>query len=495
MNPRNDTSLTTLVSSIIEEGKATDRSIRCACDKDGVPELISVYDVIAVLCDCSLDEASDKYRKTVREKIPVCSTYKFPGERQRDTPVAIPSTIVRIISQLPRNKYPKVNNMRTKFAEVITRAIESEQLIDKLKTRVSELEQQLMPIALKDATLTLNGVPIVCRASDGYIDATELCRASMKTKLIADWYRLKRAKEFMTALSSDMGIPIAELVKIGAQHEHTWIHRKVAYELVMWLSISFAIQVNRWLDQLIVTGSVTIGYEQKIEEVEAQYKAQVKSLLDHNHVLEIENSELKDVAFLKHERMAIDSLTAQMSTIDLTFYKDASCLYSVYIGEFDDEPHFKYGYSNHIANRLKAHEDEFGDDTKLTCLFKCANGEMLETKVREYLQTINALREHTIDGDVVHREIFVSSKQHPIMSIVTKLMMIRDVGMTYDEKDLVNERLKAENARLTAENSTLKSEMESKGFLVQLKEYMTAWLPQVSSPRRGAGVHRQDGAR
>jgi len=200
-------------------------------------------------------------------------------------------------------------------------------------------------------------------------------------------------------------------------------------------------------------------------------------LLDRNHVLEIENGELKDIAFLKHERMAIDSLTMQMSTIDLALYEDASCLYCVHIGEFDDEPYFKYGYSNHIADRLKAHVEEFGDETKLACLFKCANGEMLEAKVREYLQTINALREHTIDGDVVHREIFVSSKQHPIMSIVTKLMMIRDVGMTYDEKDLANERLKAENARLTAE-------IGSKGLLGQLKEYVSAWLPQVSSPKK-----------
>lgn len=104
---------------------------------------------------------------------------------------------------------------------------------------------------------TFNGVTLVYRASDGYVDATILCKASMENnKRVVDWMRLKRTKEFLTELGIGVGIPTPELVILGHSNnfgkdsEHTWVHRKVAYDIATWLSLKFAFQVHNWLDEL-----------------------------------------------------------------------------------------------------------------------------------------------------------------------------------------------------------------------------------------------------
>ena len=87
------------------------------------------------------------------------------------------------------------------------------------------------------------------RAVDGYINATAMCKAA--GKLIADFTRLKTTKEFLEALSSDMGIPITQLIqtlKNGFTGEQgTWVHPQVAIHLAQWLSAQFAVQVTKWV--------------------------------------------------------------------------------------------------------------------------------------------------------------------------------------------------------------------------------------------------------
>ncbi len=51
------------------------------------------------------------------------------------------------------------------------------------------------------------------RTRDTYIDATAMCEAA--GKLFADYWRLKGTKAHLAALSSVMGIPIAELIQPG----------------------------------------------------------------------------------------------------------------------------------------------------------------------------------------------------------------------------------------------------------------------------------------
>ena len=87
------------------------------------------------------------------------------------------------------------------------------------------------------------------RVSDGYFNATAMCRAS--GKLMGDYLRLSVTKAFLNELSFDMGIPISTLVqsvKGGQRHlQGTWVHPQVAINLAQWLSPKFAVLVSKWV--------------------------------------------------------------------------------------------------------------------------------------------------------------------------------------------------------------------------------------------------------
>lgn len=87
------------------------------------------------------------------------------------------------------------------------------------------------------------------RAIDGYVNATAMCRVAGKQ--LGHYLENKTTREFLVELSSDIGIPIAELVQIVmggvADGQGTWVHPDVAIHLGQWCSPKFAVQVSRWV--------------------------------------------------------------------------------------------------------------------------------------------------------------------------------------------------------------------------------------------------------
>lgn len=85
------------------------------------------------------------------------------------------------------------------------------------------------------------------RASDGYINATALCKAAGKQW--GHYWESNNTKEFMAELESDIGIPISVLVQStrGGLLQGTWIHPQVSIHLAQWLSAKFAVQVSKWV--------------------------------------------------------------------------------------------------------------------------------------------------------------------------------------------------------------------------------------------------------
>lgn len=87
------------------------------------------------------------------------------------------------------------------------------------------------------------------RASDGYINATAMCKAA--GKLVADYRRLGSTDAFLQALEADVGIPISALlqsVKGGDPAlQGTWVHPQVAIHMAQWLSPQFAVRVSKWV--------------------------------------------------------------------------------------------------------------------------------------------------------------------------------------------------------------------------------------------------------
>lgn len=87
------------------------------------------------------------------------------------------------------------------------------------------------------------------RITDGYVNASAMCKAC--GKLTADYLRLSVTQAFLNELSSDMGIPISDLVQTikggTPQFQGTWVHPLIAINLGQWLSPKFAILVSKWV--------------------------------------------------------------------------------------------------------------------------------------------------------------------------------------------------------------------------------------------------------
>jgi hypothetical protein len=107
----------------------------------------------------------------------------------------------------------------------------------------------------------LDGHQVSQRQTDGYVNATELCRAA--GKLFADYGRLEATTAFLNEASVSMGIPIDSLVqsKPGRPDRGggTWVHPDVAVHLAQWCSPRFAVAVSKWVRELLTTGRVELA--------------------------------------------------------------------------------------------------------------------------------------------------------------------------------------------------------------------------------------------
>lgn len=87
------------------------------------------------------------------------------------------------------------------------------------------------------------------RAVDGYVNATAMCKVAGKQ--LGHYLENVSTRAYLQELSSDIGIPISELVQSVrggfASQQGTWVHPEVAVHLGQWLSPKFAVMVARWV--------------------------------------------------------------------------------------------------------------------------------------------------------------------------------------------------------------------------------------------------------
>ena len=104
-----------------------------------------------------------------------------------------------------------------------------------------------------------NGI-VPQRASDGYVNATEMCRAA--DKKFNDYHRNKTSESFLAELSLDTGIPVSKLVVIikgGNRYvQGTWVHPQVAINLAQWCSAKFAVAVAKLVTDWMRGDFVTV---------------------------------------------------------------------------------------------------------------------------------------------------------------------------------------------------------------------------------------------
>ena len=157
--------------------------------------------------------------------------------------------IARKLGLDPKQKVKKYEVIALINEELSKRKIEKEKLIVK-------------------TDFELNGIIVLSR-DDGYINATQLCKAGKKK--FSHWNSLDNTKYLLNELSRSAGIPADLLIQsiTGGKNEDrkTWIHPDLAVQLAQWISPIFALQVSRWIRELAMTGKVSLGNEKTNDEL------------------------------------------------------------------------------------------------------------------------------------------------------------------------------------------------------------------------------------
>ena len=90
-----------------------------------------------------------------------------------------------------------------------------------------------------------NGTPISRRTTDGYVNATAVCRANGK-----QWSKYReseRCQTYLDALAETSEIRMFDLIESRQGHGGgTWVHPQVAVDLARWISAPFAVWMDGW---------------------------------------------------------------------------------------------------------------------------------------------------------------------------------------------------------------------------------------------------------
>jgi hypothetical protein len=119
----------------------------------------------------------------------------------------------------------------------------------------------------------LNGISVYQRENDGYVNATQICKAHRQItgeqKEPSEWLSNKSAKSAINKLSSVTGIPVTELVeaKQTGKYRGTWIHPRLAVRFAMWVNDDFSLLVEDWIHKWFESSASLGQLESDIDRV------------------------------------------------------------------------------------------------------------------------------------------------------------------------------------------------------------------------------------
>lgn len=94
-------------------------------------------------------------------------------------------------------------------------------------------------------TRSWNDTPIARRTTDGYVNATAMCKANGKRW--SDYRESDRCQRYLDALSELTEIPVVSLYQsVEGRGGGTYVHPQVAVDLARWISAPFAVWMDGW---------------------------------------------------------------------------------------------------------------------------------------------------------------------------------------------------------------------------------------------------------
>jgi len=243
---------------------------------------------------------------------------------------------------------------------------EHKDYIIKLETEINVYNEKILKPILKPNKNLINNEDMTFKLilengeimnigirSDGYINATQLCKAGGKE--FKHYKESKQTQDYLQALSSVVGIPTTDLIDIkqGGVNQGTYVHRKVSYHMSQWISPYFSVQVSNVLDNLFITGKVEIGNEKSNKELENLYQEKINKLQNrlNNYETTIFN---RNVDYCPIEYYGKD-------IVYFIKFNIPTHLHSEYISKYpnvDNEDYscIEFGVTSDIEERLKSHK-------------------------------------------------------------------------------------------------------------------------------------------
>lgn len=129
--------------------------------------------------------------------------------------------------------------------------------------KTTENDQKIMEYELVTKEGNKFILPIEPRGTMTMINATLL--AKTMNKKVRDYLVLDSTKEFVEALKEQLqskGLDTSEIIIVrqhgNAKLQGTWVHRKIAIHMAGWINPRFGVQMNDWVEELMLSGKVEL---------------------------------------------------------------------------------------------------------------------------------------------------------------------------------------------------------------------------------------------
>jgi hypothetical protein len=226
-------------------------------------------------------------------------------------------------------------------------------------------ERILKADSIKNFKLTLednSSINIPVRG-DGYVNVTELCKAS--NRRIDKWKETKESKALLQAfkvIPHNRGITSLVSVKGNSLkiNQGTFAHPDIAIQIAQWCSPKFALQVSRWIRELLINCKVGFNYKNTLDEISDQKRLS----------LDIQPYLFKDVLYFFEFKP------------DIEYLSDKSTL------ENDNIHYFEFGVTSNIQQR----QANYGSGYRLDKVFSYDSGfksSLAESHVKKLVLDMN----------------------------------------------------------------------------------------------------------
>lgn len=263
-------------------------------------------------------------------------------------------------------------------------------------------------------TLTIGEFVIEARASDNFVNATQMCKAGGKQ--FKDWDRLDSTKNLVRILiknlnnhhesnrhtrllNDDLYSTVIDK-KVGGNHSGSWIHPDLAVQLAQWVSAEVAIQVSRWVRELTTTGSVSINgpvrTDEELKEMERRVFDAETALAKREQLLADKDAKIKAMEARMLKAAVLADIVEELPKNEY--------IYIATTDQYAATSRFKVGGTGDFKKRLVSYNSSHtkADPFYYVYIARCNNYHLIEATMKQLLRPYLDKKDSTKEMYNVH---------------------------------------------------------------------------------------------